>query len=99
MSATSSSTSRSVRRGPTRRGSCVAIVITLAALAACEDSARQTASVPDVVVGTAAADAFYATPFPRTPSVAALTALGRELFFDPALSASGKLSSASCHDP
>jgi cytochrome c peroxidase len=30
---------------------------------------------------------------------AALTALGRSLFFDPSLSASGKLSCASCHDP
>ncbi len=28
-----------------------------------------------------------------------LTAIGRGLFFDPALSASGKLSCASCHDP
>src|SRR5947208_8280452 len=28
-----------------------------------------------------------------------LAALGRKLFFDPALSASGKLSCASCHDP
>jgi cytochrome c peroxidase len=33
------------------------------------------------------------------PSAAALTALGRELFSDPALSASGKISCASCHDP
>lgn len=31
--------------------------------------------------------------------VAALTALGRSLFFDPALSASGRLACASCHDP
>lgn len=31
--------------------------------------------------------------------VAALTALGRSLFFDPALSASGQLACASCHDP
>jgi cytochrome c peroxidase len=31
--------------------------------------------------------------------VGLLTALGRSLFFDPALSASGKLSCASCHDP
>ena len=29
----------------------------------------------------------------------ALTALGRKIFFDPSLSASGKLSCASCHDP
>lgn len=31
--------------------------------------------------------------------VAALTALGRSLFFDPALSASGQLACTSCHDP
>jgi cytochrome c peroxidase len=31
--------------------------------------------------------------------VEALTALGREMFFDPSLSASGKLSCASCHSP
>jgi cytochrome c peroxidase len=30
---------------------------------------------------------------------AALEALGRKLFFDPALSASGRMSCASCHDP
>src|SRR5579862_4082865 len=30
---------------------------------------------------------------------AALTQLGRKLFFDPSLSASGKLACASCHDP
>ena len=29
----------------------------------------------------------------------ALAALGRELFFDTALSASGRLACASCHDP
>jgi cytochrome c peroxidase len=31
--------------------------------------------------------------------VEALTALGREMFFDPSLSASGKMSCASCHNP
>ena len=30
---------------------------------------------------------------------AALEALGRRLFFDPALSASGQMACASCHDP
>jgi len=29
----------------------------------------------------------------------ALTALGRKMFFDPALSASGKQACSSCHDP
>ena len=35
----------------------------------------------------------------RRPSVPAMTALGKALFFDPALSASGKQSCASCHSP
>ena len=42
---------------------------------------------------------FYATPFEKKPSVAALTTLGRALFMDASLSASGKTSCASCHDP
>ncbi len=42
---------------------------------------------------------FYATPFERVPTPAQLTALGRAMFFDAALSASGRLSCASCHDP
>jgi cytochrome c peroxidase len=42
---------------------------------------------------------FYAGGFEKTPSVAAMTAVGRELFFDVSLSASGKVACASCHDP
>jgi cytochrome c peroxidase len=42
---------------------------------------------------------FYLNSFDRTPSAAALTAIGRALFFDPKLSASGALACASCHDP
>lgn len=42
---------------------------------------------------------FYATPFERQPDAQALTALGRALFFDRTLSASGRMSCASCHDP
>ena len=42
---------------------------------------------------------FYANTFEKIPSAAALTALGRRLFFDSALSASGKISCATCHDP
>jgi cytochrome c peroxidase len=49
--------------------------------------------------GRAAGAPFYANTFQKTPSAAALTAIGRELFSDPALSASGKISCASCHDP
>jgi cytochrome c peroxidase len=42
---------------------------------------------------------FYANEFAKQPSPAAMTAVGRQLFFDKSLSASGKLSCASCHDP
>jgi cytochrome c peroxidase len=42
---------------------------------------------------------FYATNFSRRPSTAAMTELGRRLFFDPKLSASRKMSCATCHDP
>ena len=42
---------------------------------------------------------FYGTRFERTPDAAALTDLGRLLFSDTSLSASGRLSCASCHDP
>jgi cytochrome c peroxidase len=46
-----------------------------------------------------AAAPFYLNSFDKTPAAAALTAIGRTLFFDPALSASGALACASCHDP
>jgi cytochrome c peroxidase len=43
--------------------------------------------------------AFYTMMATRRPSVTAMTALGKALFFDPALSASGKQACASCHSP
>jgi cytochrome c peroxidase len=42
---------------------------------------------------------FYGSPFERRPNAATLTALGRALFSDAALSASGRMSCASCHEP
>src|SRR5439155_25813249 len=63
--------------------------------------AARASETPVVAATTASAAqrAFYATPFERTPSVAELTALGHRMFFDRGLSASGKLSCATCHDP
>jgi cytochrome c peroxidase len=50
--------------------------------------------------GGAAADTpFYANTFEKLPSAAAMTVLGRALFFDASLSASGKVACATCHDP
>ena len=42
---------------------------------------------------------FYATRFEHQPDSKTLTALGRALFSDRTLSASGAMSCASCHDP
>jgi cytochrome c peroxidase len=42
---------------------------------------------------------FYANSFEKVPSAAAMTAVGRDLFFDPSLSASGKMACATCHNP
>jgi cytochrome c peroxidase len=50
-------------------------------------------------IAVAAGTPFYANRFDKRPDAAALTAIGRKLFFDPALSASGKISCATCHDP
>lgn len=47
----------------------------------------------------AAPASFYSAPFEHHPSALALTVLGRALFSDKALSASGHMSCASCHDP
>jgi cytochrome c peroxidase len=51
--------------------------------------------------GGAAADEgpFYANAFQKAPSVAAVTAIGRAVFYDASLSVSGKMACASCHDP
>jgi cytochrome c peroxidase len=49
--------------------------------------------------GSATSASFYAARFSRQPTVAELTELGRVLFADISLSASGKLACASCHDP
>ena len=42
---------------------------------------------------------FYADAFEKSPSAAAMTDIGRAIFFDVSLSASGKVACASCHDP
>jgi cytochrome c peroxidase len=59
-------------------------------------------AVPCVKGARAAADdpaPFYANTFAKPPSAAAMTAVGRLLFFDKSLSASGRMSCGSCHDP
>lgn len=48
---------------------------------------------------TRASTPFYATRYERQPDVPTLTRLGQSLFFAQGLSASGRQSCASCHDP
>jgi cytochrome c peroxidase len=68
--------------------------------AATVGTALMFAAVVRVLGGVAAADVpFYANTFEKTPSAAAMTEIGRALFFDKSLSASGKMACASCHDP
>jgi cytochrome c peroxidase len=68
---------------------CAVIVVALTSIAA----------VGDRGVATAADTPFYANTFEKVPSAAAMTMVGRALFFDASLSASGKVACASCHDP
>jgi cytochrome c peroxidase len=42
---------------------------------------------------------FYGAAFERPTTAAAMAAVGRALFFDTGLSASGKIACATCHDP
>jgi cytochrome c peroxidase len=81
--------------------------------AAChERSAPDTAAPATSTAGQASASAsprassvrpgpssFYADRFSKRPNVARMTDLGRKVFFDESLSASGKMSCATCHDP
>lgn len=78
------------------RGIAVLIVIGIG-----PSAALATSLASNTVNQTAPASlgAAYAPNIKKQPSVAAMTALGRVMFFDRTLSASGKLSCASCHSP
>jgi cytochrome c peroxidase len=67
------------------------------AVAAPTPAATAAASAPKAP--PAYANAFYMLMAQRRPSVPGMTALGKAMFSDPSLSASGKLSCASCHSP
>ncbi|MDR3100603.1 MAG: c-type cytochrome [Paraburkholderia sp.] len=106
-SASSASPSASVKAKHARlkpRVAAAVAVIAAAALAFCAYAVAFPASVP-APVGAVVENLTGANPHPvvlQRPPVAPLSAmaqLGKQLFFDPALSASGKQSCASCHSP
>ena len=53
----------------------------------------------DTAPATQAAPSFYGILMKHRPAVPDMTALGRTLFFDARLSATGKMSCATCHSP
>ena len=67
----------------------------------CRDRARPAPPPPSAAPapGSATAKSFYADIFSRRATVPEMTELGRRLFFEPGLSASGQMSCATCHDP
>src|SRR5690349_10687033 len=83
---------------PVRHGLAVLLAL---ALAGCERPAPQAAAAtPATAPVPAYVGATYApVPGRPQPGAAQLTALGRRIFFDASLSASGTQSCASCHDP
>jgi cytochrome c peroxidase len=73
-------------------------VAVAALLSACQPSPPDHAAAPSAAAADAPRAA-YAPPVGRRPTVPELTALGRAMFNEPSLSASGKLACASCHSP
>ena len=70
-------------------------------LAACcllQGCERRSAVAP-AAARPAGADAAYAVTLARQPGPAEIAAVGKAMFFDAGLSASGKMSCASCHSP
>jgi cytochrome c peroxidase len=70
-----------------------------ALLSACQPSLSDHAAAKPAVPAADAPRAAYAPPSGRRPTVPELTALGRAMFNEVSLSASGTLACASCHSP
>jgi len=81
----------------TRAGSWWVLVVALV-IGACSDARVAERGLP-IDSDSLASRSFYATQFERQPSSGELTLLGRALFFDSTLSASGRMACATCHDP
>jgi cytochrome c peroxidase len=81
----------------------VLILLCVLGLTACEPAQPRVdggqRGAPIAASSASAPPSFYGSPFERRPDAAELTALGRRLFFETALSASGRTSCATCHDP
>ena len=77
----------------------VSLPFACAAVALSAPDAKAPVSTHTPASATAASTSYYANVLVERPSVTAMTAVGRELFSDPTLSASGKIACSTCHDP
>jgi cytochrome c peroxidase len=77
--------------GEARRRSFRLVAVTIGAAMTCVAAFCVRAAAPNAP--------FYANTFEKVPSAAAMTDVGRALFFDASLSASGRVACATCHDP
>lgn len=84
--------------GAMRLAMCIPVMCSLL-LSACNPATSATATPAAVVQPAAAPRSFYETTFERRPTPKELADLGKALFFETALSASGKMACASCHSP
>jgi len=85
---------------PSSRFALIAAVLGFAqlGLSGCSGKQANAAPAPKTASAPAYLNAAYA-PGAKRPSVAALTEMGKTLFFDRSLSASGQMACASCHSP
>jgi len=86
------------------RAAHFAAILGLLSPAACRDKnlpppAAVTKDASSSASGPAPVPVLFGYRFSRRPSFAGMMELGRKLFFDPGLSASRKMSCATCHDP
>src|SRR5579871_942947 len=93
-----STAERGARKPSVAVAAAAVAVIVCAGLCAGQAGAGEPALSADQTV-KAAGEPFYSNRFEKVPSVAGMTEVGRDLFFDRTLSASGQMSCASCHDP
>jgi cytochrome c peroxidase len=81
------------------RSLAVAVLLPFACATATVSARDADAPVRTRPAATVNSTSYYANVLARRPSVTAMTAIGRVLFSDPTLSASGKIACSTCHDP
>ena len=77
-----------------KRGTIAALLVVACAVPIAVAIACSGEAMPEI--GT---ELYHPLAYGDRPTLEDLTALGRKIFFDPSLSASGRQSCASCHDP